>query len=111
MKVLAIYERRTGELVALARPTGPAPAGSRDGHPQHMALPLPGQAVAELEVPREHADHDLVDIAVRYRVAVGRKPALVLRRDGRPSGGKTGKGDKGGRPRSTRPRRSARPRR
>src|SRR5688572_12951422 len=70
MKVLVIYERRTGELVALMRPTGPAPLESRDGHPEQMALPLPGRVAAELEVPSEHADRDLLEIAARYRVAV-----------------------------------------
>ena len=107
MKVLVIYERRTGELVALARPTGPAPVESRDGHPEHVALPVPGQAVAELEVPREHADRDLVEIAARYRVAVGRMPALVLRRDGRPSGAKAGRPHSARSPRSARRRRKA----
>jgi hypothetical protein len=104
MKVLVIYERRTGELVALMRPTGPAPLESRDGHPEQVALPLPGQVAAELEVPSEHADRDLLEIAARYRVAVGRTPALVLHGDGRPSGAKAG------RPRSARSPRSARPR-
>ena len=80
MKVLAIYVRRTGDLVALARPTGPPLANLREPHPTHEARPGRGQAAAELEVPPEHAGRDLLEVAALYRVSVGRSPTLVRRR-------------------------------
>ena len=79
MKVLVVYQQRTGDLVALARPSGAPPAGSREPHPSHEVRPQRGQAVAELEVPAEHADRDLLEIAALYRVRVGRAPSLELR--------------------------------
>ena len=78
MKVIAIYDKKTGRIASLAAAIVPTPGTARL-QPGLEAEPLPGQEVKELTLPTEIASLSLVDVCETCEVS-RKGPVKIIRR-------------------------------
>jgi len=86
MKVIAIYDKKTGRIASIAAAIVPTSDTGRL-QPGLEAEPLPGQEVRELTLPTEIAGMSLADVCETCEVS-RKGPGKIVRRAKR---GKTGR--------------------